>query len=48
MLVLTVCLEADRTGKVCEGKIMPDETIAGDIHTTNNDPAKSCCHHVAD
>ena len=42
MLVLTLCLEADRTGKVCEGRIMPDETIASAVtHTDNNDPAKS-------
>ncbi len=41
MLVLTVCLEADRTGKVCDGKIMPDEPIAADAMTGSGDPAKS-------
>ena len=30
MLVLTVCLEADRNGKVCEGKMLPDEIIDTD------------------
>lgn len=27
ILVLTVCKEADRTGKICEGRIVPDESI---------------------
>lgn len=27
MLVLTVCMEADRTGKICEGAIVPDQHI---------------------
>jgi C-terminal processing protease CtpA/Prc len=32
-LVLTVCREADRTGKVCEGKIIPDDLIKpGPLH----------------
>jgi len=30
MLVLTVCLEADRTGKVCEGRLVPDEIVDTD------------------
>lgn len=28
MLVLTVCKEADRTGKICNGRIYPDQYIA--------------------
>jgi C-terminal processing protease CtpA/Prc len=30
MLVLTICLEADRTGRICEGKLVPDEIIDAD------------------
>jgi carboxyl-terminal processing protease len=41
MLVLTVCMEADRTGKICEGSIMPDETITTETHPGTIDPAKS-------
>jgi carboxyl-terminal processing protease len=41
MLVLTVCMEADRTGKICEGKIMPDEMINGDTASNTHDPARS-------
>ncbi len=40
MLVLSVCMEADRTGKICEGRIMPDETITADTHPGTDDPAK--------
>ncbi|WP_315824331.1 S41 family peptidase [Paraflavitalea speifideaquila] len=29
-LVLTICREADRTGKICEGKIIPDDYIKPD------------------
>ena len=32
MLVLTVCREADRTGRICDGRIMPDEIIANELH----------------
>jgi carboxyl-terminal processing protease len=39
MLILTVCMEADRTGKVYEGKIMPDEVVAGDEHTVGTGDA---------
>lgn len=28
MLVLTVCQEADRTGRICSGRIVPDVTVA--------------------
>ncbi|HXB09404.1 MAG TPA: S41 family peptidase [Puia sp.] len=28
MLVLTVCQEADRTGRICEGSIQPDKIVA--------------------
>jgi len=41
MLVLTVCMEADRTGKICEGRIMPDETINTDTHPGTADPARA-------
>jgi C-terminal processing protease CtpA/Prc len=27
MLVLTVCMEADRAGRVCDGRLMPDEIV---------------------
>jgi carboxyl-terminal processing protease len=36
MLVLTVCQEADHTGKICEGRIMPDKYISSRI----NDPVQ--------
>jgi C-terminal processing protease CtpA/Prc len=41
MLVLTVCKEADRTGKVCEGKIIPDERVSVTSSSKENDPAKN-------
>jgi hypothetical protein len=41
MLVLTVCQEADRYGRLVEGKIMPDERIVADITAGNTDQAKS-------
>jgi carboxyl-terminal processing protease len=41
MLVLTVCMEADRTGKICEGKIMPDERVTAETHPDVIDPAKT-------
>jgi carboxyl-terminal processing protease len=41
VLVLTVCLEADRNGKICEGKIIPDEIITGDTSSNTHDPARS-------
>ncbi|MFT3934930.1 MAG: S41 family peptidase [Chitinophagaceae bacterium] len=41
MLVLTVCMEADRTGKICEGKIMPDEMITSITHPGLQDPARA-------
>ena len=40
MLVLTVCLEADRTGKIYDGKIIPDEMIPSTASGLD-DPAKS-------
>jgi hypothetical protein len=30
MLVLTVCQEADHTGRICEGSIFPDKEIMAD------------------
>src|SRR6202035_4165881 len=30
MLVLTVCREADHTGRICEGSILPDRQILSD------------------
>ena len=41
MLVLTVCMEADRNGKICEGRIMPDETITRESHPGSDDPART-------
>jgi carboxyl-terminal processing protease len=41
MLVLTVCMEADRNGKICEGKILPDETISTRNRPDDADAAKS-------
>ena len=40
MLVLSVCQEADRNGKICEGRIMPDETVTMATHPGTADPAK--------
>lgn len=41
MLVLTVCQEADRTGRICEGSIQPDKfiTAAGTV-SASADPAR--------
>lgn len=39
MLVLTVCQEADHTGRICEGSIQPDKFIDA-ASTTGNDPAR--------
>lgn len=42
MLVLTVCQEADYTGRVCDGRIQPDKYIpAESIAGTEADPARS-------
>ena len=40
MLVLTVCQEADHTGRVCEGNIQPDKLIPPAPAGTNDDPEK--------
>jgi carboxyl-terminal processing protease len=45
MLVLTVCQEADCTGRICEGRIHPDKFISPDAAVaappaTGNDPVK--------
>ena len=40
MLVLTVCQEADRYGRLCEGKIIPDEIIASEAGRGSGDAAK--------
>jgi C-terminal processing protease CtpA/Prc len=37
MLVLTVCQEADRTGRICEGSIQPDQLVSANI--VSGDPA---------
>ena len=37
MLVLTVCKEADRTGKIIEGKIQPDEFIPSTLNKSKDD-----------
>lgn len=39
-LVLTICQEADRTGKVCEGKIIPDDLIMPNPLRKEDDPVK--------
>lgn len=39
MLVLTVCQEADHTGRICEGSIQPDKLIDA-ASTTGDDPAR--------
>ena len=41
MLVLTVCQEADRFGRLVEGKIFPDEMITPDNHNSLDDAVKS-------
>ncbi|HEY4335309.1 MAG TPA: S41 family peptidase [Puia sp.] len=41
MLVLSVCQEADRTGRVCEGSIQPDQLVAANTPAPGDDPAKS-------
>jgi len=41
MLVLTVCMEADRTGKICEGRIIPDEVFMAASGGSGNDAAMS-------
>lgn len=41
LLVLTVCQEADHTGRICEGSILPDKYIAPHISDPpGNDPVK--------
>jgi carboxyl-terminal processing protease len=40
-LVLTVCREADRTGKVYEGKIQPDDLVLPDPLYKNDDVVKA-------
>jgi C-terminal processing protease CtpA/Prc len=39
MLVLTVCQEADRTGRICEGSIQPDQLVSANI--VSDDPART-------
>lgn len=41
MLILTVCTEADRNGKVYDGKIIPDELISSQADNGLDDAAKS-------
>jgi len=41
MLVLTVCQEADRTGRICAGSIQPDKYIAAAAAPQDTDPVKS-------
>ncbi|HLZ88623.1 MAG TPA: S41 family peptidase [Puia sp.] len=41
MLVLTVCQEADRTGRICEGSIQPDKLIAANTPAVGDDPART-------
>ena len=37
LLVLTVCKEADRSGKICEGRILPDKTIPSNNYGGKDD-----------
>jgi hypothetical protein len=37
LLVLTVCKEADRNGKICEGRILPDKTIPSNTYGGTDD-----------
>ena len=41
MLVLTVCQEADRTGRTCEGSIQPDKFIEAGTPSSGEDPVKT-------
>jgi C-terminal processing protease CtpA/Prc len=41
LLVLTVCLEADRNGNVYDGRIYPDQFVAPDKTYAYEDPARS-------
>jgi hypothetical protein len=42
MLVLTVCQEADRTGRICEGRIQPDKYVsAGVTGLAPDDPVRA-------
>jgi carboxyl-terminal processing protease len=46
MLVLTVCQEADCTGRICAGSIFPDKYINQPFSTTTlNDPVRSAAVH---
>jgi C-terminal processing protease CtpA/Prc len=41
MLVLTVCQEADRTGRICEGSVQPDRLVTSTISApASGDPAR--------
>lgn len=40
MLVLTICQEADHTGRICEGSIQPDKLITAAPAGAGGDPAK--------
>ena len=41
LLVLSVCKEADRTGSICEGKIIPDDHINQRPAFEGDDPVKN-------
>lgn len=41
MLVLTICQEADRTGRICEGSIQPDKFIEANSPAAGDDPART-------
>jgi C-terminal processing protease CtpA/Prc len=41
MLVLSVCQEADRMGRVCEGSIQPDQWVAANPPASGDDPART-------
>ena len=41
MLVLTVCQEADCTGHICDGRILPDQLVPAVDAGSDTDPARS-------
>jgi C-terminal processing protease CtpA/Prc len=47
MLVLTVCQEADHNGRICQGRIQPDQYIEPARTTADADPAKDAAKDAA-
>jgi carboxyl-terminal processing protease len=40
MLILTVCREADQSGRICDGRILPDKTISSSTGSAGDDPVR--------